>query len=124
MEKLQEKVNEIEEIKLLKDNQDGTKQYAITSSQDVDLRKKLFDILPKEEITIFELKKSESTLEEAFIKLIELDQKQSAEKQEEPKKQEKKKKAEKQPKPKKEEKKEQKLPKESKINKKQKGGEK
>lgn len=124
MEKLQEKVNEIEEIKLLKDNQDGTKQYAITSSQDVDLRKKLFDILPKEEITIFELKKSESTLEEAFIKLIELDQKQSTEKQEEPKKQEKKKKAEKQPKPKKEEKKEQKLPKESKTNKKQKGGEK
>ena len=112
MEKLQEKVNEIEEIKLLKDNQDGTKQYAITSSQNVDLRKKLFDILPKEEITIFELKKSESTLEEAFIKLIELDQKQSTEKQEE-----KKKKLEKQPKEKKEQK-------ETKTNKKQKGGEK
>ena len=36
----------------------------------MDLRKKLFDILPKENITIFELKKSESTLEDAFIKLI------------------------------------------------------
>ncbi len=119
MEKLQEKVNEIEEIKLLKDNQDGTKQYAITSSPNVDLRKKLFDILPKEEITIFELKKSESTLEEAFIKLIELDQKQSKEKQEEPKKEEKKKNLEKQPK----EKKEQKESK-TKTNKKQKGGEK
>ena len=71
MKHLQEKVREIEEIKLLKDNQDGTKQYAITSSNEFDLRKKLFEILPKEEITIFELKKSEATLEDAFMKLIE-----------------------------------------------------
>ena len=67
---IKEKVEEIEEIKCIKDNEDGTKQYAITSAENVDLRKKLFDILPKENITIFELKKSESTLEDAFIKLI------------------------------------------------------
>ena len=67
---IKEKVQEIEEIKCIKDNEDGTKQYAITSAENVDLRKKLFDILPKENITIFELKKSESTLEDAFIKLI------------------------------------------------------
>ena len=79
MKHLQEKVREIEEIKLLKDNQDGTKQYAITSSNEFDLRKKLFEILPKEEITIFELKKSEATLEDAFIKLI--DDSQKAEKE-------------------------------------------
>ena len=75
MKYLQEKVKEIEEIKLLKDNQDGTKQYAITSAEEFDLRKKLFEILPKEEITIFELKKNETTLEDAFIKLIDDSQK-------------------------------------------------
>ena len=70
MKRLKQSVSEIEEVKFLKDNEDGTKQYAITSSGKTDLRKKLFEILPKQDITIFELKKSESTLEDAFIKLI------------------------------------------------------
>ena len=70
MNNLKENVKEIEEVKFLKDNEDGTKQYAISSSSGIDLRKKLFEVLPKQEITIFELKKSESTLEDAFIKLI------------------------------------------------------
>ena len=70
MNNLKDKIREIDEIKLIKDNEDGTKQYLITSSSEIDLRKKLFDILPKEEIVIFELKKSETTLEDAFIKLI------------------------------------------------------
>ena len=54
----------------IKDNEDGTKQFVITSKTDIDLRKKLFEVLPKEEITIFELKKTETSLEDAFIKLI------------------------------------------------------
>ena len=70
MKDLKDKIREIDEIKLIKDNEDGTKQYLITSSSEIDLRKKLFEILPKEEIVIFELKKSETTLEDAFIKLI------------------------------------------------------
>ena len=70
MKNLKEKIKEIETIELKKDNNDGTKQYVITSSADVDLRKKLFEVLPKEEIVIFELKKTETTLEDAFIKLI------------------------------------------------------
>ena len=70
MDKLKEKVKEIDTIELVKDNEDGTKQYIITTSAKVDLRKKLFEILPKEEIVIFELKKTETTLEDAFIKLI------------------------------------------------------
>ena len=70
MNKLKEKIPEIESIELVKDNEDGTKQYIIISSADIDLRKKIFDILPKEEIVIFELKKTETTLEDAFIKLI------------------------------------------------------
>ena len=57
MKNLKEEVKEIEEIKLVKDNEDGTKQYAVTSADKVDLRKKIFEILPKQDITIFELKK-------------------------------------------------------------------
>lgn len=79
MKTLKEKVSEIEEIKLLKDNEDGTKQYAITADNKIDLRKKLFDILPKEEMNIFELKKDEKTLEDAFIKLIDSDKQQYVE---------------------------------------------
>lgn len=70
MEKIKSKIADIEQIEMIKDNQDGTKQFMITAKADVDLRKKLFEVLPKEEITIFELKKTETTLEDAFIKLI------------------------------------------------------
>ena len=79
MNNLKENVPEIEDVRLLKDNEDGTKQYAITSSSGVDLRKKLFEILPKQEIIIFELKKSESSLEDAFIKLIDTSTEQMVE---------------------------------------------
>lgn len=67
---IKNKIKEIEEIEMIKDNEDGTKQYKITSQQRKDIRKTLFEILPKEEITIFELKKAETTLEDAFIKLV------------------------------------------------------
>ena len=70
MKKLKEKIKEIDSVDFVKDNEDGTKQYVITTSSDIDLRKKLFEVLPKEEIVIFELKKTETTLEDAFIKLI------------------------------------------------------
>ena len=82
MKNLKEEVKEVEEIKLVKDNEDGTKQYAVTSADKVDLRKKIFEILPKQDITIFELKKDESTLEDAFIKLIDSDKKENTNKEE------------------------------------------
>ncbi len=67
---LKDQIKEIKNVELVKDNHDGTKQYLILSSSDVDLRKQLFNLLPKQDIVILELKKSETTLEEAFIKLI------------------------------------------------------
>ena len=70
MTKLKDKITEIDSVDFVKDCEDGTKQYIVTTSADIDLRKKLFEILPKEEIVIFELKKTENTLEDAFIKLI------------------------------------------------------
>ena len=63
-------ITEISEIKLLHDNNDGTKQFLISSKDNIDIRKKIFEACAKENITIFELKKSEATLEDAFIKLI------------------------------------------------------
>lgn len=63
-------IPEISECKLIKDNNDGTKQYEISSNEEAEIRKKLFEILPKKDITIFELKKVESSLEDAFMVLI------------------------------------------------------
>lgn len=70
MDSIQNKIKEIKEIEMVKDNEDGTKQYKIVSEENKDIRKTLFEVLPKEEITIFELKKAETTLEDAFIKLV------------------------------------------------------
>ena len=39
----------------------------------------MFDVLPKKEITIFELKKDEASLEDAFMKLITSDEEAKAE---------------------------------------------
>lgn len=61
----------VKKIELIKNNEDGTKQYSITSEQNIDLRKTLFEKYAKEGIIIFEMKKSETTLEDAFMKLIE-----------------------------------------------------
>ena len=71
MDSMKEKIPEIKEMKLLKENEDGTKQYALESDKDIDLRKIIFTEFAKENITIFELKNADTTLEDAFIKLIE-----------------------------------------------------
>jgi len=71
MEQIKEKIPQIETLKLIKTNEDGTKQYEITSKEDEDLRKILFSELAKENITIFEMKKVDFSLEDAFMKLIE-----------------------------------------------------
>lgn len=70
MKHLKEEIPEIQSLKFIKDNEDGTKQYMVESEAKIDLRKKLFEVLPKQDITIFELKKAENTLEDAFISLI------------------------------------------------------
>ncbi len=67
---VKEKIPDIEKLEMVKDNEDGTKKYKIVSKSEKDVRKALFETLPKEEITIFELKKAETSLEDAFIKLV------------------------------------------------------
>ena len=68
---IKDKITDIKEIKLIKQNEDGTKQYVLESEGDIDLRKIIFTEFAKENITIFEMKKADTTLEDAFMKLIE-----------------------------------------------------
>ena len=71
IESVKEKVQGIEKIELIKNNEDGAKEYVIETAKDTDIRKEIFAELAKENITIFEMKKADSTLEDAFMKLIE-----------------------------------------------------
>ena len=68
---MKDKIKEIKNIELVQENEDKTKQYLIEADKDVDLRKKIFSEFAKENITIFEMKKADITLEDAFMKLIE-----------------------------------------------------
>ena len=71
IEKTVEKIKDIKNIKLIENKEDGTKQYVIEVQGEVDLRKTIFSEFAKENITIFEMKKADNTLEDAFMKLIE-----------------------------------------------------
>lgn len=68
---IKNKIKDIKKIELVAENEDGTKQYMIEAQGEVDLRKTIFSEFAKENITIFELKKADNTLEDAFMKLIE-----------------------------------------------------
>lgn len=70
MDNIKKLLPDIKECKKIKENEDGTVQYRIEYDENVDLRKQLFEVLSKNEITIFELKKSENTLEDAFLTLV------------------------------------------------------
>ena len=71
MDSIKDKIEEIKDVKLVKETEDGTKQYVIEANGDTDLRKVIFSEFAKENITIFEMKKADITLEDAFMQLIE-----------------------------------------------------
>lgn len=71
MKEIKNKIKDIKRLELIEKNEDGTTQYMIESSENIDLRKTIFSELAKENITIFEMKKADTTLEDAFMKLIE-----------------------------------------------------
>lgn len=70
MKNIKQLLPQMKKCEKIKENEDGTVQYRIESDESVDLRKQLFDILDKNDITIFELKKVENTLEDAFLTLV------------------------------------------------------
>jgi len=68
---LKSKISDIKEIKLVKENDDNSKEYLIETNSKNDIRKQIFSNCAKEDITILEMKEAESSLEDAFIKLVE-----------------------------------------------------
>ena len=68
--KIAKKIKNLKSIEFIKDKNDGTKQYELVANKSTDLRKEIFNLFPKNDINILELKKSEITLEDAFLKLI------------------------------------------------------
>ena len=68
---MKNKIEGIKNIKLEKTNEDGTKLYLIEVHGNKDIRKILFTSFAKESLTIFEMKKEDTSLEDAFMKLIE-----------------------------------------------------
>lgn len=68
---MKEKIEGIKDIKLEKTKEDGTKQYIIEAEDNLDIRKTIFASFAKENLTIFEMKKADISLEDAFMKLIE-----------------------------------------------------
>lgn len=78
MDTIKKKLKNVREISLVAENEDKTKKYMITAEEGVDLRKDVFETFAKEGITIFEMKKVDATLEDAFMQLINSANEQSA----------------------------------------------
>ena len=70
IDEVSKKIKQLKSIEFIKEKKDGTKQYLLTAAQSTDLRKEVINLFPKNDINILELKKSEITLEDAFLKLI------------------------------------------------------
>lgn len=71
MNTIKDTIKDIKKLEIVEKQEDGTTQYMIEAEENVDLRKTIFAEFAKEGITIFEMKKADSTLEDAFMKLIE-----------------------------------------------------
>lgn len=69
-ESIKEEIKDIVEINLVLEKEDGSKEYSLKTTKS-DIRKDIFAVCAKNEITILEMKKNESSLEDAFIKLVE-----------------------------------------------------
>lgn len=70
-ESLKSKIKEIEKIELVKENEDKSKEYLVTASSKADIRRQLSSNCSEQNIIILEMKVSENSLEDAFIKLVE-----------------------------------------------------
>ena len=71
MDNIKNKIKKVKNVELVAKNEDRTKQYVLEAEGDIDLRKTIFAEFAKENITIFEMKKADTTLEDAFMKIIE-----------------------------------------------------
>ena len=68
---IKESIPEINEIITEKENEDGSKKYTITTNANVDIRRNISSECSKLGIMILEIKTIDTSLEDAFIKLVE-----------------------------------------------------
>ena len=61
----------VDVISLVETLEDGSKKYSIDLKDKEDIRKELFSICAKENIIVLEMKQQETSLEDAFIALVE-----------------------------------------------------
>ena len=70
-ENVKDSIKSIDTITLVETLEDGTKKYKISLKDKEDIRKELFSICAKENIIIIEMKQEDTSLEDAFISLVE-----------------------------------------------------
>ena len=75
------KLRNVKKLELIKENDDSTKEYRVVPEGGKEIRNTLFTDLANENITIFELKKAEASLEDAFIDVIKKNEKEKEEKE-------------------------------------------
>ncbi|MBR3490281.1 MAG: ABC transporter ATP-binding protein [Bacilli bacterium] len=70
IDKIKNSIKEITDIKFIGKNDDNDKEYQIEADSGVDIRKELMSKLSELNITIVELKKTKTTLEDVFVNLV------------------------------------------------------
>ena len=70
IEKVKDSIKGITDIRFIGDKEDNEKEYQIEADSGVDIRKELMSKLSELNITIVELKKTKSTLEDVFVNLV------------------------------------------------------
>ncbi len=80
-EDLTKNIPSIKNVEFIEDKE-NTKSYNLECDVKEDVRKQLFKECAKEDVTIIEMKKKESTLEEAFLKLTKTDKNEKTNKEE------------------------------------------
>ena len=77
------KLRNVKKLELIKENDDSTKEYRVVPEGGKEIRNTLFTDLANENITIFELKKAEASLEDAFIDVIKKNEKEKKKEEQE-----------------------------------------
>ena len=77
------KLRNVKKLELIKENDDSTKEYRVVPEGGKEIRNTLFTDLANENITIFELKKAEASLEDAFIDIIKKNEKEKEKEEQE-----------------------------------------
>ena len=68
---IQDEISAIKQISFVTEKEEGGKEYKITCENGKDIRKEISSFCAKSNIVILEMKKQETSLEDAFVSLIE-----------------------------------------------------